>query len=260
MKNTSVVVSTYHKNFEGNNKKTILDYKNQNFDNFSILFDDHFGISEDAVSEIYEGAKVHIYNDEFFEKHNFNRPISKFHFWGSHQNPKYFYAHFRMLTFYIKCPNFEYYWFFDDDVIFEGDLKSMLEKYSVIKDDYLGIQIFKKEDYKDFPNVSVINDRMRGSKGNWLDFCPGHGDNFKSTEIHMGSFYPIVRFSNRALSYLLGLNVLGYYGYSEGFVPTSLASAGFSVSSILNEFNEFLIECKECTLRHKGMEFTWEWL
>lgn len=260
MKNTAVVVCTYHKTFEGDGNKTILSYKNQNFENFSVLFDDHHGRTEEEISQKYDGAKICVYNDDFFRRYKFNRPISRFHFWGSHQNPKYFYAHFRMLVYFIKNPNFNYYWFFDDDVVFEGNLNSMLNKYSILKEDFLAIQIFKKEDYPRFPNVSVINRRMNGSKGNWLSFCPGPGDYFKSQEIHMGSFYPVVRYSNRALMYLLGLNALDYYGYSEGFVPTSLASAGFSVSSMLNEFNEFLIECDECTLYHKGSKFTWEWL
>lgn len=260
MKNTSIVVSTYYRTFDGDGNKTILNFKNENFDHFYILFDDHHNMLEEDISKKYDNSNVCVYNDEIFKKYNFNRPISRYHFWGNHQNPKYFYAHFRMLVYYINYPNFDYYWFFDDDVIFNGSLKTMLEKYSLIKDDLLGIQIFKKEEYPRFPNVSVVNKRMGGSRGNWLSFCPGPGDNFKNSDIQMGSFFPMVRYSNRALAYLLGLNTLGYYGYSEGFVPTSLASAGFMVSSMLNEFNEFLIDCNECTLHHKGMEFTWEWL
>ena len=51
----------------------------------------------------------------------------------------------------------------------------------------------------------------------------------------------------------------GYYGYSEGFVPTSLASDGFKVSSMMDEHNNFFIKNEVCTLLHKGQKFTWEW-
>jgi hypothetical protein len=165
-----------------------------------------------------------------------------------------------MLTHFIKKPNYDYYWYFDDDVNFDGDLKSFLNDYEKIDDDFLVIQAFKKEDYPEFPNVSVINDRMLGSRGFWLGHCPGPGDNFKNTNKHFGSFFPIVRFSNKAFVHLLELHKQGYYGYSEGFVPTSLASDGFKVSSMLDEFNNFQIENNNCVLIHKGQKFTWEWL
>lgn len=260
MSNTSVVICTYHRTFEGDGNKNIIDYKNQNFDNFSVLFDDHYNTREEEVSANYDGARICLYSDLDFEMHNFNKEISRFHFWGSHQNPKYFYAHFRMLTYFIKNPIYDNYWFFDDDVMFKGDLKGLLNAYEEIDSDFLGIQVFKKEDYEEFPNVSKLNDRMKGSGGHWLGHCPGHGDNFESVEKHMGSFFPIVRFSKQAMLYLLKVHQDGYYGYSEGFVPTTLASAGYKVTSMLDEFNKFLIDFEDCELYHKGAKFTWEWL
>ena len=260
MKNTSVSICTYHRTFEGEGNTNIVKFKQQNFDNFFVLFDNQENHSEQYVSEKYDGAKISFFTDLDFQQHNFDKPISRYHFWGSHQNPKYFYAHFRMLMHYINYPEFDYYWFFDDDVQFTGDLKKLLQNYESVSDDFLAIQIFKKEDYKEFPQVSVINSRMLGSKGFWLGHCPGPGDNFKTAEKHLGSFLPIVRFSNKAFSHLLELHKQGYYGYSEGFVPTTLASEGFTVSSMLDEFNNFFITNTECELIHKGQAFTWEWL
>ena len=124
--NTAVVVCSYHRTFEGDGNKTIRSFHNEDFPNFYLLFDDHHGHSEEYVSEQYGGPNICLYNDEDFEKNGFNKEISTYHFWGSHQNPKYFYAHFRMLTFYLKNPDYDHYWFFDDDVQFEGDLKEFL--------------------------------------------------------------------------------------------------------------------------------------
>jgi hypothetical protein len=260
MVNTSVIICTYHRTLDGDGNKNILEFKNQNFENFYVLFDDHHRLNEKEVSKKYGNSNVCLYNNEDFEKNLFNRPISKFHFWGSHQNPKYFYAHFRMLVFYLKNPNFDYYWFFDDDVTFNGDLKSFLYNYNDDTDDFLVIQAFKKDNYEEFDKISVINSRMKGSRGYWLGHCPGPGDNFKNSNKHIGSFFPIVRFSKKALQHLLKLNEEGYYGYSEGFVPTSLASDGFKVSSMMDEFNNFYKINNNCELYHKGSKFTWEWL
>lgn len=260
MNNTAISVCTYHRIFDGNGWKNIVKFKNQNFQNFFVLFDNQKSLDIKYISSNFENANILLYDDNDFINNQFNKSISTKHFWGSHQNPKYFYAHFRMLYFYLKNKNYDYYWFFDDDVTFDGDLYGLLSSYSNVYDDFISIQAFKKENYIEFPNISIINSRMTGSRGMWLDHCPGDGDNFKSTHRHIGCFYPIVRYSKRALEHLLFLHNNGYYGYSEGFVPTSLASDGFSVSSMLNEFNQYYIENNFCELKHKGIKFTWEWL
>lgn len=260
MKNTSVAVCTYHRTFTGDGNINILKIKDQGFENFHILFDNQTDLSRKEVSKKYDNAFVSFFSDKTFKDNGFDKPISKYHFWGSHQNPKYFYAHYRMLAHYIHNPSFDYYWYFDDDVTFNGDLNQCISNFNELDSDFIGIQVFKKEDYADFPNVSVINDRMKGSRGHWLGHCPGPGDNFKNINKHMGSFFPIVRFSNKGLSHLLELHNQGFYGYSEGFVPTSLASDGFTVVSMLNEFNKFLVDNADCDLIHKGDKFTWEWL
>ena len=164
-----------------------------------------------------------------------------------------------MLVFYLKNPNFDHYWFFDDDIDFEGDLKALLNNYITEPEDFIAIQAFKKEDYKELPKVSVANNNMKGSHGNWLNLCPGPGDHFESTSRHVGSFFPIVRFTKNAMNYLLELHKEGFYGYSEGFVPTSIASSGLGVASMMDEYNNFHIK-NNCKLFHKGSEFTWAWL
>lgn len=261
MTNDAVITCTFHRTFTGDGNTTILNFYQQNFDNFYVLFDNHHSYSSDVVSKHYGGSDVCLYGDEDFIRYNFDKPINRSHRWGSHQNPKYFYAHFRMLVFYLKNPNYDYYWFFDDDVTFTGSLKDLLNNYSQDTEDFLAIQAFKKENYHEFPKISIINNRMTGSHGNWLSYCPGPGDVFKNCNKHIGCFFPIVRFSNRSMEYLLELHRNGYYGYSEGFVPSSLASNGFTVASMMDEFNQFFVpHNSSCTLFHKNIRFTWEWL
>lgn len=254
------VVCSYARTLEGSGNNLIKKFSQSGLDNFYVLFDNKDNLSKEYVEEKYESSAC-LYNDEDFKLNSFDKPIDTKHRWGCHQNPKYFYAHFRMLVFYLKNPDFDHYWFFDDDVDFEGNIKDFFETYKKEEEDFIAIQAFKKEDYKEFPKISIMNGGMKGSHGNWLGLCPGPGDNFKSQEKHIGCFFPIVRFSKKAMDYLLNIHKQGFYGYSEGFVPTSLASEGFKVASMMDEHNNLFVENKsDCTLFHKGIKFTWEWL
>ena len=305
MNNTSTTICTYHRTFMGPHNDNILKFGEQNLENFSLLVDkdpwnsdvgnglfENFNagqvpeeLTEEWVSALYNGARIQLYGSADFREHGFDKPISRHHFWGSHQEPKYFYAHFRMLAFYLKNPGFDFYWFFDDDVKFEGDLKGLLDSHERTGNDFIAIQAFKLEDYAEFhtkfPSVPLQNTEMGGSKGGWLGMCPGPGDNFKNTSVHMGSFFPIVGFSNNALAHLMQMHKEGWFGYSEGFVPTSLASDGYKVASMMDEFDNFYLqedislfsampcpmcgkmdEPKEqtCSLYHKGTPFSWQWI
>ena len=93
LENTAVVICSYHRTFQGDGNKTIRSFYGENFPNFYVLFDDHHDYTEEFVSEQYGGPNVCIYNDEDFKRYEFDKEISRYHFWGSHQNPKYFYAH-----------------------------------------------------------------------------------------------------------------------------------------------------------------------
>ena len=257
---TACILSTYHKTFEENGRNYVINFKNTISENFYLLFDNKQSHDISVLKEKYDDANICSYDDSDFHNLVLDRPISTFHRWGSHQNPNYFYAHHRMMIFYLKNPNFKYYWFFDDDVTFNGDLKGFLCHYDDVNADFMAIQIFKKENYIEFPFVSQVNQRM-GSGGNWLGFAPGPGDNYRSAEKHMGSFFPIVRFSNRAMELLVKENEEGYFGYSEGFVPTTIASAGLSVVSMLDEQdNYFHPSNNQCELFHKGSKFLWTWI
>lgn len=258
----STTICSYTKTLEGDGNLLIKKFASSALDNFYILFDNQTELDRSYIEDKYDWLNICIYNNDTFKNYQFNKPIDTKHRWGNHQNPKYFFAHFRMLVFYLNNPDFDFYWFFDDDVDFKGSLKKLLDNYKNEKEDFLAIQAFKKEDYPEYPKISRINSRMTGSHGHWLDWCPGPGDNFKSKEKHIGSFFPIVRFSNNAMKFLYDIHQEGFYGYSEGFVPTSLASNGFGVASMMDENNNFFVSNKneQCILLHKNIPFTWEWL
>ena len=71
MKNTSVAICTYHRSFEGDGNKNIIEFKNQGFDNFFVLFDNQNGLSSEEVSAKYDNSPISIYNNEDFAKYGF---------------------------------------------------------------------------------------------------------------------------------------------------------------------------------------------
>ena len=259
MNNTTTVFCTYERSLAGGYLDNFYRYKNL-LPSIHVMFDNKQDISLEKLEETYK-APVTTYNLNDFEINNFNRPIDIRHRWGSHQNPNYFYAHFRMLLYFLKNNSFDYYWFFDDDVFFDGNISELLNGYEGYNADFISIQAFKGGDYPELPHVSKVNNRMLGSHGNWLGMAPGPGDNYKSVQKHLGCFFPIVRFSNKAMQHLLELNKQDFYGYSEGFVPTSLASDGFIVASMLDEWDNYFVQHNSaCKLIHKNIPFTWSWI
>ena len=100
---TSFCLSTYNKVIENEHHiECAVRYRDQQFKNFFFLFNAKNGISEDEVKSKLQTDKICFYTDEEFNDQKFNKPIDKHHFWGSHQNPNYFYAHHRMMLFYLK--------------------------------------------------------------------------------------------------------------------------------------------------------------
>jgi hypothetical protein len=193
---------------------------------------------------------------------NFYGDVSQKHFWNSQKNRNiiWFYAHFRMLNFYLENPNYDYYWFFDDDVKM-NNWESFFKGTDNDDSDFLGYFIFKNKNVDSQPNVPNIDDRTF-SKHMWFERFPGDGDIMGNdiTEL-FGSFFPVNRFSNRAMKKLLELNTEGLSGYSEGFVPTMLNKYGYKLSSLIkpdNTSNYF--DVNEVNIEHKNIKIDWEWI
>jgi hypothetical protein len=203
------------------------------------------------------------YNDKMIrESFKFSGDVSQNHYWNSQRNRNiiWFYAHFRMLYFFLKNSEYDYYWFFDDDVFcnnWEGFLKGFENEDS----DFLSYFLFKNTNVEIYPNIPKVDNRMFSGEL-WFRRFPGDGDKlFNGVNYYFGSFFPIVRYSRKALIHLLELTYSGYHGYGEGFVPTMLANEGFKMNTIFNPdntsnfFNTDIIQIK-----HKNIKINWEWL
>lgn len=193
---------------------------------------------------------------------NFNIEVSKSHYWNSYgnRNIAWFYAHLRMLYFYIKNPNYDFYWFFDDDVKMKN-WEEFLIGTEKDQSDFLAYFCFKNKNVISQQNIPVI-DGETFSKELWFDRFPGNGDILpERTNEFFGSFFPTTRFSNKALLKLLEIHNEGYHGYHEGFVPTVLNKNGFTLNTIIkpdNTSNYF--DVNEVNILHKNTKITWQWI
>jgi len=192
----------------------------------------------------------------------FEGSVSKKHYWNSYGNRNiiWFYAHLRMVYYYINNKNYNYYWFFDDDVTIDN-FDTFFKSFETNRSDFISYYCFKEPSVKSQLNIPVI-DYNTTSGPTWFERFPGVGDIlFPDTTEYFGSFFPIVRLSNNALAKLTQLLKEGIYGYSEGFVPTVLNYFGMTLDTIFNSdsqsnyFNDELVKVK-----HKHGKINWEWI
>lgn len=223
-------------------------------DTFAII--DNQG-RDDFTTEI----KSFIYNERDIRKNlHFEHEVSKRHYWNSQGNRNiiWFYAHLRMMNFYLSHPSYDYYWFFDDDFKC-SNLDSVLET-SKYDSDFLSYFVFKHPSVESQCLVPKIDDKTY-SKAGWFDRFPGDKDTLPEVNEYFGSFFPITRFSNAAMKALVGLNDSGYYGYSEGFVPTTLNKLGYKIDTFFlpdNTSRHFDVDNIKIT--HKNSTINWEWI
>jgi len=204
----------------------------------------------------------HFTEDEVRTNLNFPHNVSKRHYWNSHGNRNiiWFHAHLRMLNFYLSNPDYEYYWFFDDDVRID-DWNSFLTQTDTDDSDFISYFVFKKDGVNSQPNVPVIDNRTTSSHM-WLERFPGDGDTLPDgIKEWFGSFFPTVRYSNRAMKKLLELNNQGYHGYGEGFVPTVLNQCGMKITSLITSNDDSnLFDFGNNKIWHKNTIVDWAWI
>lgn len=194
---------------------------------------------------------------------NFNTQPSTRHFWNclGTRNIAWFYAHLRMLNFYLSYPNYDYYWFFDDDIRMENWAEFF---NGVDKDDsdFLAYFCFKNRDVDSQPDIHKTDDKMFSKNNLWFNRFPGDGDKLpQEVKEYFGSFFPTTRFSNRALKQLLEDNKNGYHAYHEGFVPTMINYHGMKLNTIIQPDNTSkLFDVDLVGIKHKNIKITWEWL
>lgn len=192
---------------------------------------------------------------------NFNHSVSKKHFWNSQGNKNiiWFYAHLRMMNFFLKNPTYDYYWFFDDDVKC-NDWDSVLDNIDP-RIDFLSYFTFKRSNVTSQHLVPPIDNKTYSGDG-WFNRFPGDTDTLPAgTGEYFGSFFPIVRFSNSAMKTLVQLNLDGFFGYSEGFVPTTLNYSGHTLDTLyLPDNTSKHFDANVTKITHKNQTINWEWI
>lgn len=213
-----------------------------------------------------------LYNDEIKTQDNsyteqemcdalgFKGEVSKKHYWNSHGNRNiiWFYAHFRMLYYYIKNPNHDWYWFFDDDVTCDN-WEELIGGISQSDADFIAWFIHQKEDYKE--HIPTI-DKDTTSQHMWFERFPGDGDKLPWwINQYYGSFFPVTRFSNSALDTLLQQFKWDLHGWHEGFVPTILNGYNHSLETIFQkDGTSKLYDINKVNLKHKHQSIKWDWI
>lgn len=198
------------------------------------------------------------------EELNFNVEPSSKHRWneGGGRSIIWFYPHLRFLYFYLLHREYEYYWFLDDDITFpENQLYRFLELYDTNEKDCLITYLFSNNSNENKSGVPFMDQSMgsyHGSSHNWLTHYPGAGDRHnKFVKETYGSFFPIVRLSRKSMELLLSEHNNGWYGYSEGYVPTTLNYYGCSLESIYNTQSRVAADTN-IVIHHKNWKMLWE--
>jgi hypothetical protein len=204
-----------------------------------------------------------IYNEDDIRKNfNFKETVNRNHYWNAQGNKNiiWFYAYLRMLNYYINNNKYDYYWFFDDDV-YCNNWEHFLNSFEDDDSDFLSYFLFKNLNVESYPEIPKVDNKM--FSGNlWFQRFPSHGDKLEpNTNDLFGSFFPIVRFSKRALEKLKELTLNDFHGYGEGFVPTTLAKYGYKINTIFNNENKSkYFDTNKINITHKNIKINWEWL
>lgn len=220
----------------------------------TVDFDFEFLSDRVSIGIEYDEQKV---RDLF----NFRGDVSKLHWWNQQGNRNiiWFYAHLRMAYYYMLNPNEDWYWFMDDDLVCDN-WSEFFKAFENNNTDFISYYIFKNKGVTSQPNIPVI-DANTYSNTLWFDRFPGDGDQINKDSELFGSFFPIVRFSNKSLRHITDLLLNGVHGYSEGFVPTVLNKEGFTLDTIFNnqsKSNHFDVD--KIHIKHKGIKVEWSWI
>jgi hypothetical protein len=196
---------------------------------------------------------------------NFHIEASDKHWWnnGGGRNIIWFYPHFRMMYFYKIHPEYKYYWFFDEDVTFpEKHLYELVNAHSSLDHDCMITYLFSDVNGENPSQVPVADENMgsfHSLEHYWLSHYPGDGDiHPEDLKEKYGSYFPIVRFSNKAMKTLVEEHEKGFYGYSEGYVPTILNHKGLKLYSIFNKDSKINIDENLIAFHRRYLELQWK--
>lgn len=196
---------------------------------------------------------------------NFHIEASDKHWWnnGGGRNIIWFYPHFRMMYFYKIHPEYEYYWFFDEDVTFpEKHLYDLVNAHAHLDHDCMITYLFSDINNENPSQVPVVDENMvsyHSLNHYWLSHYPGPGDiQPDDLKEKYGSYFPIVRLSNKAMKVLVEEHEKGFYGYSEGYVPTILNHHGLKLYSIFNKDSKIAVDESLIAFHRRYLELQWK--
>lgn len=124
--------------------------------------------------------------------------------------------HFPLLQFYLANRNYDYYWYIEDDVRYNGNWNNLFGffKERPSQPDFLSTHI---RTYQEQPSWFWWNSIQHNTK-----FIPFY--------LRIKSFNPIIRISNEALNFLHHcLYTCKWQGHHEALLPTLLFLEGFKI-------------------------------
>jgi hypothetical protein len=127
--------------------------------------------------------------------------------------------------------------------------------------DFMSYFCFKNKNVESQQSIPKIDSNTHSCDAWFLRF-PGPGDAVpEDVKEVFGSFFPVVKFSNRAMKKLLDLNNEGLSGYSEGFVPTMLNKHGMKLNTLIksDDTSDFF-DVNEVNIKHKNIKIEWSWI
>jgi len=145
-------------------------------------------------------------------------------------------CHFALLNFYLSNRNYDYYWYIEDDVIFNGKWSTFFN-YNV------------KDHSTDFRSCHIRTFQDEPFWAWWKTL--NHPQYRISNNLLLRSFNPIFQISNNALSFLDFSLTSGWAGHYEVLIPTLLNLNGYIISDFGGSgqiarsslTNKFYIDC-----------------
>ena len=143
-------------------------------------------------------------------------------------------AEYPIIDYYLRKPQYDFYWRIEYDVQFGGDWGDFFRHFLDNKADLLGTYI---KTYKDEPNWYWWNKMNLQVNRDYL----------------RGMFFPVARFSRRALAFLDQKYRAGALGYCEIIVPTLLNMERMNIEDIGKRFYDlFTVNFNGIVIKKKG--------
>lgn len=125
--------------------------------------------------------------------------------------------HFPLLDFYLKNPDYDFYWYIEDDVRFNGQWETLFNYFtgSVRQPDFISCHIKTFSEDPDWYWWNTLN----------------HISIYIPLYLRLQSFNPIYRISNSALRFIHhALSNEKWHGHHEVLLPTLLFLEGFDIA------------------------------